>query len=94
MKHCCRSFVPIALAFTAVFASSHTLAQPAPSEDTKKALLAQKERAGVVADRGARPHYTQNFDLSGLPHYVPSQPLTGWIRLHGSNYLSDGALGE
>ena len=68
--------------------------QGAPSEDTKKALQGQQERAGVVADRGAKAHYTQKFDVSGLPHYVPSQKLTGWIRLHGSNYLSDGSLGS
>ena len=69
-------------------------AQPAVSDDTKKALQGQKERAGVVADRGAKPHYTQQFDLSGLPHYAPSKKLTGWIRLHGNNYLADGSLGE
>ncbi len=64
------------------------------TEDTQKALQAQAERAGVVAERGDKPHYTDKFDLSGLPHYMPSKPLTGWIRLHGSNYLVDGKLGE
>jgi phosphate transport system substrate-binding protein len=64
------------------------------SEDTHKALQAQKERAGVVADRGSKPHYTKHFDLSKLPHYVPTQQYSGWIRIHGNNYLSDGALGE
>jgi phosphate transport system substrate-binding protein len=48
----------------------------------------------VVAERGEKPHYTRKFDLSGLPHYVPQKQLTGWIRLHGSNYLADGKLGE
>lgn len=69
-------------------------AQTGQSVDTKKALQGQKERAGVVADRGAKPHYTQKFDLSGLPHYVPSKKLSGWIRLHGSNYIADGPLGD
>lgn len=69
-------------------------AQPAASADTIKALQGQTERAGVVADRGAQPHYTQKFDLSGLPHYAPTQKLTGWLRIHGSNYLSDGSLGD
>jgi len=68
--------------------------QVAPSEDTVKSLLAQKERAQVVFERGRKPHYTQQFDLSQLPHYVPGPQLTGWLRLHGNNYLSDGALGE
>lgn len=70
------------------------LADVIPSEDTVKALQAQKERASVVADRGAKPHYAQKFDLSKLPHYKPSKQYTGWIKIHGNNYLSDGALGE
>ena len=71
-----------------------SLAQVAGEEDVRKSLAAQKERAGVVAERGEKPHYTRKFDLSGLPHYVPQKQLTGWIRLHGSNYLADGKLGE
>ena len=66
----------------------------AGGEDVRKALAAQKERAGVVAERGDRPHYTRAFDLGRLPHYVPEKQLSGWIRLHGSNYLADGKLGE
>jgi len=69
------------------------LAQTASAEDSAKSLLAQAERAKVIADRGQRPHYTQKFDLSGLPHYVPRKLYTGWIRIHGNNYLADGALG-
>src|SRR5438309_4177463 len=71
-----------------------SLAQVAGEEDVRKSFAAQKERAGVVAERGEKPHYTRKFDLSGLPHYVPQKQLTGWIRLHGSNYLVDGKLGE
>jgi phosphate transport system substrate-binding protein len=48
----------------------------------------------VVHDRGKQAHYNQKFDLSGLPHYLPKQQQTGWIRLHGNNYLVDGRLGE
>ena len=66
----------------------------AQSEDTLKSLAAQKDRAGVIADRGEKPHYTTKFDMSGMPHYTPGKPLSGWIRLHGSNYLVDGKLGE
>ena len=69
-------------------------AQPLSSEDTKKSLAAQAERATVVAERGEKPHYSKKFDLSDLPHYAPKKQLTGWIRLHGSNYLADGKLGE
>jgi phosphate transport system substrate-binding protein len=68
--------------------------QSAGAEGSRYSLLAQKERAGVVADRGSKPHYAPQFDLSQLPHYVPGPQLTGRLRLHGSNYLADGALGE
>jgi phosphate transport system substrate-binding protein len=64
------------------------------SEDAKNAIRAQADRAGVIYKRGKMAHYTRTFDLSGMPHYEPKQQLTGWIRLHGNNYLSDGMLGE
>jgi len=80
------------LLLAALVSVGHSLAQQ--SEDTKKSLAAQAERAGVIAERGDKPHYTRTFDLSGLPHYAPKKQLTGWIRLHGSNYLADGKLGQ
>jgi len=30
------------------------------------------------------------LDLSGLPHYVPRQQLTGTLRIWGNNYIRDG----
>ena len=86
------SLVIVALAI--ISAPLLSRAQTAPSEDTKKSLLAQKERAGVVFERGRTAHYPPKFDLSGLPHYVPGPQLSGWLRLHGNNYLADGALGD
>lgn len=88
-----RSLPAFILAFAALFTAAQSMAQPTVSEDTRKSLAAQADRAGVIADRGEKPHYTKKFDLSGLPHYVPGKQLTGWIRLHGSNYLVDGPLG-
>ncbi|MBL8268298.1 PstS family phosphate ABC transporter substrate-binding protein [Steroidobacter sp.] len=70
------------------------LAQVATQEDSKKSFMAQTERAGVISDRGAQVYYTNKFDLSGLPEYRPEKQLTGWVRLHGNNYLIDGKLGE
>jgi phosphate transport system substrate-binding protein len=69
-------------------------AQPSPSADTENALRAQAEHFRIIRERGLKPYYTQKFDLSGLPHYVPQQQLAGWIRIHGNNYLTDGTLGE
>src|SRR5262249_32796869 len=86
------SAIPLALA--AVTATTFATAQQSTSDDAKKSMAAQAERAGVILDRGAQPHYAKKFDLSDLPHYVPGKQLTGWIRLHGSNYLVDGKLGE
>src|SRR5260221_9147125 len=74
--------------------ASASMAQVAGTEAAKKSMQAQGERAGVVAERGDKPHYTKKFDLSGMPHYKPGKPLSGWLRLHGSNYLADGKLGE
>lgn len=74
------------------FGQSVTKAQQ--SEDTIRSLKAQADRARVIYERGRTPHYTQKFDLSGLPRYEPKKLLNGWLRIHGSNYLSDGALGE
>src|SRR5260370_23456697 len=88
------SLPALILAFAVLFRAAQSMAQSAVSEDTRKSLAAQADRAGVIADRGEKPHYTKKFDLSGLPHYVPGKQLTGWIRLHGSNYLADGQLGE
>src|SRR5229473_8348816 len=89
-----RSLPAFILAFAVLFTAGESMAEPAASEDTRKSLAAQADRAGVILDRGEKPHYTKKFDLSGLPHYVPGKPLTGWMRLHGSNYLVDGKLGE
>lgn len=69
-------------------------AQSEQSEDTRKSLQAQAERAQVVYQRGKRAHYTQKFDLSALPEYTPGKQQTGWIRLAGNNYLVDGMLGD
>src|SRR6202790_1262673 len=89
-----RSIAAAIVALAAVLAACPSVAQQRQSEDTEKALRAQADRAGVIYQRGKAAHYTQKFDLSGMPHYVPKQQLTGWVRLHGNNYLSDGMLGE
>lgn len=83
-----------ALVIGAALVSASAFAQVKPSVDSQKSFQAQAERAVVIHERGKRPHYTQKFDLSGLPEYTPGPQLTGWIRLAGNNYISDGALGD
>ena len=80
------------LAFAAL--PSATSAQTASAEDSAKSLMAQAERAKVILERGRNPHYTRKFDLSGLPKYQPKEMITGWITIHGNNYLVDGSLGK
>jgi phosphate transport system substrate-binding protein len=95
-------FEEISMRFAVVSSLAVLLASLAPaasmaqqqSEDAKNAIRAQADRAGVIYKRGKMAHYTRTFDLSGMPHYEPKQQLTGWVRLHGNNYLSDGMLGE
>ena len=80
-------------AFAVVALSSSLLAQEA-SEDAKNALRAQVDHFRIVKERGRQAYYTQKFDLSGLPHYEPQPLPAGWVRIYGSNYLVDGALGD
>jgi phosphate transport system substrate-binding protein len=83
----------MSVAVAAIAMSGACFAQQ-QSEDAKNAIRAQTDRAGVIYKRGKMAHYTRTFDLSGMPHYQPKEQLTGWVRLHGNNYLSDGMLGE
>jgi len=89
-----RSLISSAAAFAAAGLLPLRTAAQTQTEDEKKALQGQAERAGVIYERGKQPHYTRSFDLSGLPHYQPQKQLTGWIKIHGNNYLQDGMLGE
>ena len=78
----------------ALLALATTVSAQTQSEDAKNAIRAQTDRALVIYKRGKMAHYKDSFDLSGMPHYEPSKQFTGWIRLHGNNYLADGMLGD
>lgn len=69
-------------------------AQPNQSADTINALKAQADHFRIVRERGEKAFYQPQFDLSALPHYQPAKLLTGWIKIHGNNYIADGLLGE
>lgn len=91
MRHSARLALCALLSSTA---SVPTVAQVTSAEDSAKSMRAQAERARVILERGAAPHYSNKFDLTGLPNYAPEKLLSGWISIHGSNYLVDGKLGE
>lgn len=77
----------IALLF-AVAAGMPALAQDVPVNS----IDLQRARASALETKGKRVAYTRTFDLSGLPEYRPSAPMTGTIRQWGSNYLADSPL--
>ncbi len=52
----------------------------------------QNSRARMMKARGYTVHYTKQFNLDDLPHYVPEQKVSGLIRLWGSNYFTDSPL--
>lgn len=80
----------VAFAIVAMNASG-ILAQN-PGE--KEAIDIQKARAARVKARGEKVHYTNKFDLTGVPQYQPEQKVAGTIRIWGLNYLTDGNLAK
>lgn len=84
----------IAFAACAALLAAASARAVADTADSRNALKAQAEHFRIIRERGLKPYYSQRFDLSGLPHYAPRRQLAGWLRLHGNNYLSDGALGD
>jgi len=64
----------------------------APKEGSQNSLELQKARADALKTKGMRRAYTKAFDLSGLPAYQPTAPMSGVIRQWGSNYLADSSL--
>ena len=58
-------------------------------------LAMQEARAEGLKVKGKKASYPVNqWDLSDLPAYQPKTPVTGTIRMWGSNYITDGNLGE
>ena len=88
--HC----LPLLAALAGTLFSSALHAQGEESADTKNALKAQVEHFRIVRERGEKAYYQPRFDLSALPHYVPEKLVTGWLKIHGNNYIADGLLGE
>ncbi len=57
-------------------------------------LAVQRARTKTVTGRGHEVFYTKRWDLRDLPDYTPGAPVSGTIRFWGSNYVTDGRLGE
>ena len=65
-----------------------------PNAESKKypegSSLERRARMAAIA---ANPAYTNKFDLSALPDYVPEGHPTGTLRVCGNNYIGDSPLG-
>jgi phosphate transport system substrate-binding protein len=68
--------------------------QPPPSAGgaSTKGMAMQDARAEALKTKGKKAYYTRTFDLSGIPAYEPEQPVSGTLRMWGSNYPADGLL--
>jgi phosphate transport system substrate-binding protein len=78
----------LAAALAASFAGS-VLAQTTSTTD---ADTLSKARATGTKTRAQKLFYTKEFDLSGLPPYVPQAKVNGVIRQWGNNYIQDSPL--
>jgi phosphate transport system substrate-binding protein len=72
------------------------LMQPAFCADKgTTGLEMQKARAENLVTKGKKPYYpADQWDLSDLPAYSPKERVTGTLRISGSNYVTDGNLGD
>lgn len=81
----------ILLAGLSVIAPVVAWSQP---DKTAEGLELQKARASTMTERGKKAYYTKKWDLSDLPSYQPKEKVKGTLRIWGSNYITDGNVGE
>jgi phosphate transport system substrate-binding protein len=79
------------LSLTLVLGSSPAAAQ---ADKVAHGLALQAARAKFVVVKAKKVFYTRRWDLSALPTYRPQQPVSGTIRMWGSNYIQDSNLGK
>jgi phosphate transport system substrate-binding protein len=81
-----------------ILLAASMLAGGAAAADAPKGstgLEMQKARAEGLVIKGKKAYYpADKWDLSDLPAYVPKERVSGTLRLWGSNYITDGNLGE
>ncbi len=64
-------------------------------EKVADGMAMQKARAVSVLSKGKQAYYDpKKWDLGELPAYTPKEKISGTIRLWGSNYITDGNLGQ
>lgn len=80
------------LASTLLLCMHASAGESPPAAASTDADALSKARAIGNKGRASRRFYTRQFDLSGLPSYVPEQTVSGSIRQWGNNYLQDSGL--
>ena len=81
------------LAFAVIGASASLLR--AQDDKVSTGLAMQEARAEGLKTKGKKAYYpADQWDLGDLPAYQPKEKVTGTIRMWGSNYITDGNLGE
>src|SRR5437016_9226673 len=78
--------------FAAVLVAEHASAQyqSQPTEESRKLPPGSAaERKARMSGRANAVAYTNKFDLSGLPHYVPEERPSGKLRVYGNNYVGE-----
>ncbi len=86
-----RNVIRLAIAvLAALTAASSAHAQEAKSDTKKTALDLARDR--MIQAKRFKRYYENDFDLSGLPSYVPETKVTGTIRMWGANYFTDSPL--
>ncbi len=83
------------LAAGATLAAANIPALPAQSDRVSTGLAMQSARADMIHNKGKKSFYpADQWNLSDLPAYHPQEQVSGTIRMWGSNYITDGNLGQ
>jgi len=88
------TFLMTLLVHGACMAQSQPAGEGSQPGESTEGLDMQRARAAMMSVRGEKIAYTTQFDLSGIPPYVPRRQVSGTLRLWGSNYITDGFVGR
>ena len=90
-----KTAICIALLYAVVWAAAHAQnSTPMGNGTSSNGMDMQAARAQKMALAGKLAAYTKKFDLAGLPDYKPKHQVSGTIRMWGSNYITDGRIGQ
>ena len=96
MKSSPSAFVLLAFAMASASFPARVAGAPdsAQADAARDGLAIQGARNRLNASLGSKRFYTRDWDLSGLPAYVPARPVSGTIRMWGNDAVTNGMLGQ